>query len=121
RGVPSGVEMAPILPLLTDSPDQISATVRRVAAAEAVSLTPRVLRLPPGAREWYMAWVGEHHPGLVARYGELYAAGAEADPVYVRAVVGQVLQVAARYGLSPTRPEQPLPLALPAPTQISLL
>ncbi|MFD0884287.1 radical SAM protein [Streptosporangium algeriense] len=121
RGVPSGVEMAPILPLLTDSPDQIAATVRRVAAAGAVSLTPRVLRLPPGAREWYMAWVGEHHPGLVARYGELYAAGAEADPVYVRGVVGQVLQVAARYGLSPTRPEQPLPLALPAPAQISLL
>ncbi len=121
RGVPSGVAMAPILPLLTDSPDQLAATVRRVAAAGAVSLSPQVLRLPPGAREWYLTWVGEHHPALVARYGELYGGGPEAEPGYVRGVTGQVLQLAARYGLSPTRPEQPLPLALPAPPQLTLL
>ncbi|MEV7013971.1 radical SAM protein [Streptosporangium sp. NPDC051022] len=121
RGVPCGVAMAPILPLLTDSPDQLAATVRRAAAAGAVSLSPQVLRLPPGARQWYMAWVREHHPALVTRYDELYGAGPEADPGYVRRVTGQALQLAARYGMSPTRPEQPLPLALPAPPQLTLL
>lgn len=121
RGVPCGVAMAPILPLLTDSPDQLAATVRRVADAGAVSLTPRVLRLPPGAREWYLDWLGEHHPALVARYGELYGGGVDAESGYVRAVTGQVLQLAARYGLSLTRLEQPLPLALPAHRQLTLL
>ncbi|MFI9434482.1 radical SAM protein [Streptosporangium sp. NPDC052375] len=121
RGVPCGVVMAPILPLLTDSPDQLAATVRRAADAGAVSLTPQVLRLPPGAREWYLAWLDEHHPALAGRYGELYARGAEADPGYVGRVTGQVLQLAARYGMSPTRPEQPLPLALSAHRQLTLL
>lgn len=86
-----------------------------------MSLTPRVLRLPPGAREWYLDWLGEHHPALVARYGELYGGGVDAESGYVRAVTGQVLQLAARYGLSLTRLEQPLPLALPAHRQLTLL
>ncbi|MEU4834356.1 radical SAM protein [Streptosporangium sp. NPDC023615] len=121
RGVACGVAMAPVLPLLTDSPDQLAATVRRVADAGAVSLAPHVLRLPPGAREWYMGWLGEHHPALVARYGELYGRGPDAEEGYVRAVTGQVLQLAARYGMGPARPEQPLPLALPRQAQLSLL
>ncbi|MEV6866784.1 radical SAM protein [Streptosporangium subroseum] len=121
RGVPCGVAMAPILPLLTDSPDQLAATVRRVADAGAVSLTPHVLRLPPGAREWYLAWIGEHHPALAARYLELYGKSADADPAYVGGITGQVLRLAARYGMSPTRPEQPLPLALPPQAQLTLL
>ncbi|MBB2914278.1 DNA repair photolyase [Streptosporangium becharense] len=121
RGVPCGVAMAPILPLLTDSPDQLAATVRRIADAGSVSLTPHVLRLPPGAREWYLAWLGEHHPGLVARYTELYGHGPDADPGYVGRITGQVLQLAARYGMGATRPEQPLPLALPRQAQLTLL
>ncbi|MFJ2032987.1 radical SAM protein [Streptosporangium sp. NPDC087985] len=120
RGVPCGVEMAPILPLLTDSPDQLAATVRRVAGAGAVSVVPRVLRLPPGAREWYLAWLGDRHPGLVARYGELYGGGPDAEPGYVRRVTGQVLRLAARYGLGAVRAEQPLPLALPSHRQLGL-
>ncbi|MFI6511070.1 radical SAM protein [Streptosporangium sp. NPDC050855] len=121
RGVACGVAMAPVLPLLTDSPDQLAATVRRVADAGAVSLVPHVLRLPPGAREWYLGWLGEHHPALVGRYAELYGRGADAEEGYVRAVTGQVLQLAARYGMGPARPEQPLPLALPRQAQMSLL
>ncbi|GAA3133560.1 Rv2578c family radical SAM protein [Planomonospora alba] len=100
RGVPCGVAMAPVLPLLTDSPDQLAATVRRIAAAGASAVEARVLRLPPGAREWYLSWLGERHPGLVARYAELYAAGPEAEAGYVERVTGQVAGLAARYGLA---------------------
>lgn len=102
-------------------PDQLAATVRRVADAGAVSLVPHVLRLPPGAREWYLAWLGEHHPALVARYAELYARSADAESGYVRRVTDQVLQLATRYGMGPVRPEQPLPLALPRQAQLTLL
>lgn len=119
RGVACGVAMAPVLPLLTDSPDQLAATVRRVAAAGADGLTARVLRLPPGAREWYLAWLGEHHPALAARYGELYGGGPDADPGYVRRVTGQVAQLATRYGLRMARPvRRPVP---PDHPQLTLL
>ncbi|GAA3446985.1 radical SAM protein [Planomonospora venezuelensis] len=119
RGVPCGVAMAPILPLLTDSPDQLSATVRRIAAAGAVCLEPRVLRLPPGAREWYLAWLAERHPGLVARYGELYGRSPDADAGYVAGIIGQVERLAARYGLRPGPP--PVRPAQAPARQLSLL
>ena len=57
-GLGCSVLMAPILPHLTDSPEQLHATVEAVARAGATSITPIVLHLRPGAREWYLGWLG---------------------------------------------------------------
>ncbi|GGL02311.1 radical SAM protein [Sphaerisporangium melleum] len=103
RGVPCGVLMAPILPCLTDSEDQLRAVVRRVAEAGAVSLTPLVLRLPPGAREWYLKWLAEEHPRLVPRYQELYGAGPVAAQDYRSRVEGRVAELARLYGIGARR------------------
>ncbi|WP_344950268.1 radical SAM protein [Sphaerisporangium flaviroseum] len=103
RGVPSGVLMGPILPCLTDSEDQLRAVVRRVAEAGAVSLTPLVLQLPAGAREWYLRWLAEEHPRLVPRYEELYGAGPLAADDYRRRVVGRVNELARLYGIGARR------------------
>ena len=54
--------MAPVLPFLTDSPQQLEETVRRIAAAGAAHVAPIVLHLRPGAREWFLGWLGEHFP-----------------------------------------------------------
>ncbi|MBB5631409.1 radical SAM protein [Sphaerisporangium krabiense] len=103
RGVPCGVLMGPILPCLTDSEDQLRAVVRRVAEAGAVSLTPMVLQLPPGAREWYLRWLAEEHPRLLPRYEELYAGGPPAGEDYRRRVVAQVSELARLYGIGARR------------------
>src|SRR5205823_12382736 len=71
-GIGCGVLMAPIIPFLSDSPEQLAATVRAIADAGARYVSPIVLHLRSGAREWFMAWVGEHHPELVPKYGRLY-------------------------------------------------
>jgi DNA repair photolyase len=68
RGIGCGVLMAPILPYLTDSPAALAHAVREIAEAGATSVTPIVLHLRPGAREWYMSWLAANHPGLVERY-----------------------------------------------------
>jgi DNA repair photolyase len=98
-GVASGVLLAPILPCLTDSTDQLRAAVRRAAEAGAVTVTPVVLALPPGAREWYLRWLAAEHPGLVPRYQELYGAGALASPAYTGRITAEVGQLAAMYGI----------------------
>ncbi|MGW4641694.1 radical SAM protein [Sphaerisporangium sp. NPDC004334] len=103
RGVPCGVLMAPILPCLTDSEDQLRAVVRRVAEAGAVSLTPMVLRLPSGSREWYLRWLAEEHPRLLPRYEELYGAGPIAAEDYRRRVEGRVAELARLYGIGARR------------------
>ncbi|RBQ18806.1 radical SAM protein [Spongiactinospora rosea] len=104
RGVPCAVTMAPILPCLTDGADQLQATVRRIAASGAGEVLPLVLRLPPGAREWFFGWLGERHPRLVGRYEELYGEGADADPAYRGRIIGQVERLAAAFGLRTAGP-----------------
>jgi DNA repair photolyase len=103
HGIPCGVLMAPVIPFLGDSPAQLRATVRAVAAAGATSVTPLALHLRPGAREWYMDWLQRHHPQLVRSYRALYADGAYAPRWYQRRITGQVHELAAEYGIGPAR------------------
>ncbi|WP_455351663.1 Rv2578c family radical SAM protein [Streptomyces sp. SYSU K217416] len=126
-GLGCGVLMAPVIPFLGDSPDQLRATVRAIAASGATSVTPLVLHLRPGAREWFMAWLAEHHPYLVRRYERLYAAGAYAPTWYQRRITRQVHELAAEFGIGPARrgaarriPAAPEP-DLAEPTQLTLL
>ncbi|MEV7399690.1 Rv2578c family radical SAM protein [Streptomyces sp. NPDC091267] len=126
-----GVLMAPVIPFLGDRPEQLRATVRAVAAAGATSVTPLVLHLRPGAREWFMEWLGRHHPHLVRRYERLYAEGAYAPKWYQRRITRYVHELAAEYGIGPSHrgtsrgfaervEPQPRPDS-PEPTQLTLL
>ena len=63
HGLRCGVLMGPVVPFLSDSPAQLEATVRQVAEAGATHVTPIVLHLRPGAREWFLAWLGQAPPG----------------------------------------------------------
>ena len=105
-GIGCGVLMAPILPYLSDSPNQLETTVRAIAEAGARRVTPLVLHLRPGAREWYFAWLQREHPELVPRYHELYGRGAYAPKAYQRSVCAQVAELAQRYGVGSLAPSQ---------------
>jgi len=98
-GLPCAVLMGPVVPFLSDSPAQLEATVRQVAQAGATSVTPIVLHLRSGAREWFFRWLGEAHPDLVPRYRALYGGGAYAPAAYQRRVTEQVQALARRYGV----------------------
>lgn len=129
-GIGCSVLMAPVLPYLGDSPQQLRSTVRAIAAAGASSVTPLALHLRPGAREWFLTWLGRHHPHLVRPYAVLYADGPYAPTWYQRRITGQVHELAAEYGIGPARPgaarrgtgpTPPAPPDGPAPTQLTLL
>ncbi len=66
-GLRCGVLMGPIVPYLSDSPAQLAAAVRAAAAAGAVHVTPIVLHLRPGAREWFLGWLARGAPGTRAQ------------------------------------------------------
>ncbi|MET9291320.1 Rv2578c family radical SAM protein [Streptomyces sp. NPDC003077] len=101
HGIRCGVLMAPVIPFLGDTPEQLRATVRAIAAAGATSVTPLALHLRPGAREWYLAWLAREHPHLVPRYQRMYAGGAYAPKWYQRQITRQVHEFAAEYGIGP--------------------
>jgi len=137
RGMPCAVLMGPIVPFLSDSPAQLAATVRETAQAGAASVSPIVLHLRPGAREWFFRWLGEHHPELIARYRGLYGRGAYAPKAYQQQVSERVRALARRYGVGRDSPRReshrggrsatpppgagdPAP-SVPAATQLTLL
>ena len=106
-GIGCGVLMAPIPPYLTDSPGQLEETVRALADAGARSITPVVLHLRPGAREWYLAWLQREYPELVGSYRQLYGRGAYAPKTYQHGITTQVAELARRYEVGRRAGERP--------------
>ena len=98
-GLPCAVLMGPVVPFLSDSPAQLENTVRQIAQAGAASVTPIVLHLRTGAREWFFRWLGEAHPDLMPRYRALYGRGAYAPAAYQKRVTEQVRDLARRHGV----------------------
>ncbi|HXP55903.1 MAG TPA: intein-containing Rv2578c family radical SAM protein [Streptosporangiaceae bacterium] len=136
-GLSCGVLMGPIVPFLSDSPEQLDEAVRRIAASGAVHVTPIILHLRPGTREWYLQWLNDNHPELVRRYLRFYGRGAYAPKAYQAELSGRVRELAQRYGVGATTPAAgrrigpPVPppspkaspetAAAPEPLQLSLL
>ncbi len=125
RGLRCGVLMGPVIPFLSDSPAQLEAAVSQIAAAGATQVTPIVLHLRPGIREWFLGWLRTYHPGLVGRYLELYGRSAYAPKAYQARIAGQVRELADRHGVGRPRPglghgRRP-PRVLPAPSRVPAL
>ena len=72
RGIPTGILMAPILPGLSDAPEQLRAVVEAAIEAGATHVSPILLHLRPGVREEFLPWLETEHPDLVERYLQMY-------------------------------------------------
>jgi DNA repair photolyase len=71
-GIPTGVLMAPILPGISDRPDQLREVVGAAIDAGATHVSPILLHLRPGVREEFLPWLETEHPDLVERYLQMY-------------------------------------------------
>ena len=71
-GIPTGVLMAPILPGISDRPEQLREVVESAIDAGATHVSPILLHLRPGVREEFLPWLEEAHPDLLPRYLQLY-------------------------------------------------
>ena len=58
-GLPCQVLVAPILPMITDSDEQIDALLGLIADAGATGATVFALQLRPGARKWFMRYLAD--------------------------------------------------------------
>jgi DNA repair photolyase len=104
RGLRCGVLMGPVLPFLSDSPGQLEEAVRKIADAGASHVTPIVLHLRPGAREWFQRWLRANHPELLDSYRDLYGNRAYAPASYQRQIAGQVAELARKHGVGRATP-----------------
>jgi DNA repair photolyase len=71
-GLKAGVFMAPILPGISDRPDQLAAVVRAAREAGATSVAAMLVYLKPGTREHFLAELDRAWPGERERYERLF-------------------------------------------------
>ena len=115
-GVPTGVLVAPILPGISDSPDQLKEVVRAAADAGASHVSPITLHLRPGVKEEFMPWLEREYPELVERYRRLYR-GSNAPKATQRAIAERVSAAKRRFHPSEPAPEPPTPRRLVPPSE----
>ncbi len=90
-GVKTGVLVAPLMPGINDSPEQVREVVRLATEAGAGYIAGIALHLRRGVREVFMEWLAEHRPELMPRYEALYRRGAYM-PVAERQRLTQLLE-----------------------------
>ncbi len=105
-GLPCGVFVAPLLPHLTDTPEQIRVLVAELADAGATGVSGIGLHLRPGAREWFFHWLHDNRPDLVESYRSLYARGPNLPVRYRRELAATVRSIAAEFGIGRSSGDQ---------------
>jgi DNA repair photolyase len=119
HGVRASVGMAPLLPGLSDSPDQIRRVVEAARAAGACGIWANVLYLKPGTKEHFLRCLERDWPELLADYEQLYARRAYLAATDTAPAREQVRRLARASGIRDRRPEPLRPP--PKPEQLSLL
>ena len=75
-GISTGVLIAPLMPGVNDSPEQVERIVELAEEAGAEMIAGIGLHLRGEVREIWFDWLRQHRPDLIPRYEELYARGA---------------------------------------------
>jgi DNA repair photolyase len=119
-GIKVGVGMAPILPGISDAPEQLAEVVRAAREAGATGVWTNVLFLRPGTREHFMDALARDWPELVPLYDELYAQGAYLKGPEAKEIRSRVDELRRRYGIADRRAVRLEPPAEPEPVQEQL-
>jgi DNA repair photolyase len=75
RGIESGVLIAPLMPGINDTPEQVQPIVDRAREAGANFLGGVALHLRGEVKDVFFGWLEEKRPDLLPRYEKLYKGG----------------------------------------------
>jgi DNA repair photolyase len=117
-GIKAGVGMAPVLPGISDGPEQLAAVVRAARAAGATGIWANLLYLKPGTREHFLEHLARDWPEQLPPYERLYANGRaylpQAETLPVRTLVSNLARehgIRDRRALKLEPPQEPRQLA----------
>jgi DNA repair photolyase len=102
-GIRTGVLIAPVLPGISDSDEQLRAVVTACVAAGAASVSAIYLHLRPGVREHFLGWLRPRHPELAESYQRRYR-GAYLPGPEQRRLADRVAALAAAAGTAYATP-----------------
>ena len=109
-GLRAGVICAPVLPGITDSPQQLEAVVRSAAEAKANHIYANPLFLKPCSAAVFLPFLKEHFPHLVADYDKRFKDRAFLPPSYRKRTSELLVKLRAKYKIrSDSRWERDVP------------
>ena len=115
-GIDVGINVMPVLPGITDNPEDLGDLVRQVAAAGASRVNACSLRLRSTARARYLPFIAEHFPHLAERYARSYAGGHQLSQHYRDGLRRFFESLCARVGIPFGTPdEETEPVSTPPP------
>ena len=117
-GIDAGVGMAPILPGVSDRPEQLEAVIRAARDAGATRVWAHLLYLQPGTREHFLETLERHWPDERARYETLYRGRAYLPRNQAEALAARIRVLRARHGIGDRRARPLRPP--PDPVQLNL-
>ena len=117
-GVNARVGMAPILPGISDRPEQLREVVRAARKAGATGVWANLLFLKPGTREHFLEHLAEDWPEQVPLYEKLYAGKSYLGADVMKPVRTEVSRLAREYEIGDRRATRLSPP--PEPEQLSL-
>ncbi len=86
QGIPTGILIAPLMPGINDTPEQVDRIIELADAAGATSIGGQTLFLRGAVREIFFDWLRARRPDLLERYGRLYRRGAYVPVAERRAI-----------------------------------
>jgi DNA repair photolyase len=118
-GIDAGVAIAPVLPGISDRPDQLRAVVEAAREAGARHLWAGVLHLKPGTREHFLAELARDWPEHLLGYERLYGTRSYLPAAETRPVQTLIARLRAEGGA--VRAGRPEPLRpAPEPEQLTM-
>jgi len=79
-GIRTGILIAPLMPGINDSPEQIAPILEMASEAGAAYVTGIALHLRGDVKNLFFEWLREHRPDLIPLYRRLYQRGAYMHP-----------------------------------------
>jgi DNA repair photolyase len=102
-GIKTGVGMAPILPGISDRPDQLREVVRAAREAGATGIWTNLLFLRAGTREHFLEHLAQDWPELLPQYRQLYGRRAYLGADETKPIRRQVSELAREFGVADRR------------------
>src|SRR5579863_7478787 len=104
-GIPAGVLAMPVIPGITDRPEDLDALARAARDARAQWFAGNVLFLMPASLKHFLPFLDAKFPKLSRQYREWYGRHGNAPDAYKKELSARVEHLRAKYGLG-SRPDR---------------
>lgn len=104
-GIKTRLFIMPVLPGITDSPDDLEQLVKTAAEIGVNSVSADSLRIARGSEEYFYGFIDKNFPELRARYNRLYNNGRRSmiSDAYKEALRNKMAELRVKYGFPEKR------------------